>query len=191
MRGQEDQDLSNTLHFARTLPPMTTTATTSLNPSDPLIPPQAGIPRIRALLALLAQLIIRSGAAAQVDQLFAEAEARLARYLLHLAIRETGDPYLSADMYDARIIWRGALFDVDIRLRRDAIHPFTRIIVLRDHAGRLMRHRRAYARRHRFSRKFHNIIARANARRAAPRAARHSAHTQFILHTPSRVAAPP
>ena len=49
----------------------------------------------------------------------------------------------------------------------------------------------ALARRHRFSRKFHYIIARANARRASRRAASHAARSPFPLHTPSRIAAPP
>ncbi len=149
------------------------------------------LPRIRALLALLAGLIFKPNAARQIETLFAEAEARLARYLLGLAIAHTNNPYLSADMYDASLIWRGATFDIDIRLRPDAIHPFTRIIVHRLIAAIRARALRTRARRRNISSRISVVMARCLRRHNNSARARHHAHTPVALHTPSRIAAPP
>ena len=164
---------------------MTTPATTLLNPDTP------ALTRIRALLALLAGLIFKPNAKAQIEQLFAAAEAQLARYLLDLALKQTGNPYLTADMYDARIIWRGAMFDVDIQLRSDAVHPFTHIIVRRRIAGIYARACRTRAHRSNISSRITVIVGKALRRHAKRVRARHCAHLPFTLDTPSRVVPPP
>ena len=143
------------------------------------------------MLALLASLIFKPGASAQIETLFADVEARIARRLLDLAIAETNDPYLSAEMYDARLIWRGATFDIDIQLRPDAVHPFARIIFHRRIGTIRARIHRTRARRRNISSRISVVMARCLRRNNNSVRARHNAHALFTSHAPSRIAAPP
>ncbi len=164
---------------------MTKTATALLDTNA------SAISRVKALLALLASLIFKPNAAQQIDALFAETEAALARHLLELAIAQTGRTDLDPDSFDARLVWRGASLDFDIQRKPDAIHPWHRIIIANFRARIFSLHRLRLRLRQNHSRHYHVRLAQGVRRQVRRIAAAHAAHRRHTLHAPSRITAPP
>lgn len=164
---------------------MTQSATTLLDQNA------SAFSRVKALLALLASLIFRPGAAPRIEALFAEAEATLAAQLLDLAIARSGRSDLDRDMYEVKLIWRGALLDFRIRPKVHALHPLHRAYLAARRLRLLTRYRLRltlqHARPQRISTQFANALRRFQ-RRTNVNA---SATTRAPLHTPARITAPP
>ena len=167
-----------------------TKAATLLNPEAP------AFARARALIALILQLLFRPDAAAQIDAMLEEAEAQAARALLEHAIRMHGDPALSADDFDVRLIWRGARLDFAVLRRASAdcgaLHPMHAIILAQRHARRAARLQCARARRRRMNLKLSSLYARIIRRRACRASVQHRDHTRIPIKAAlTRPALPP
>ena len=156
-----------------------------------LAPNASALSRVQALLALLASLIFKPDAAQQIGAVFAEAEAALARYMLAVALQLSGRSDLDPEMFDVKLVWRGACLDFEIQRKPDAIHPWHRIIIANFRARIVSLARLRRRLRHNRSRHYHVRLTQGVRRQVRQITARHAAHRRHTLHTPSRIAAPP
>ncbi len=163
---------------------MTPAAQNLLNPTAP------PLQRVRALIALMLQLLWSPNRAADLEALFAEADDILAQHIFTGAIMLSGRHDLRAT-HEPYLVWRGATLAFGLRARPAALHPMHRIILANHRAGVINRYRRAIARRTRFSTRISYLHFANQRRRQGVLTTRRRATAAAPSHTPSRIAAPP
>ncbi len=161
------------------------------NAADTPIKPDAPAPsRLRALLALLFQLIARADRAGDISRLLAQADQLLAAYLFETLIRITGRADLRATHTPA-IHWRGATLRFALVPKPFALHPLHAVIAHTRRARAIARTRTAIGCRHRRTGK-PSLLRFTNQRRAQRAvASRLRTCTAPASHTPPRISAPP
>ena len=146
--------------------------------------------RVRALIALLFGMLGDPTRLSDFHRICEEAEALLARCLFETAARFAGRTDL-LDNCEAYFVSKGHSFDIRIRLKPEALHPYHRIILEKWRAIRTAKYRRALGRRARFTKKLSYLHFRNQRRCHAPIIARTTACGASPSHTPVRVSAPP
>ena len=152
----------------------------SLNPT---------LQRVRALIALLFQLIRDPARVADFNRICEEAERLLARCMFEAACRIAGRLDL-LETHEACLAGNGG-FNIRVRPKPDAVHRYHRIIFNRERASLIERYRRALGRRSRFSRKLSYLHFGNQRRTHGPIIARRTSGCASPTHTPARVSAPP
>ena len=84
--------------------------------------------RVRALIALLLQMLGDPSRISDFNRICEEAEALLARCMFEAAARFTGRTDL-LETCEAYFVPKGRGFDIRLRLKPEALHPYHRIIL--------------------------------------------------------------
>ena len=177
-------NLSTTSHTGRILAFMANATAAFVNPNAPTLE------RVRALIALMIQLICNPSRLGEVAAMCAEAEALLARRLFDQLIEQTGREELRS-FYEPVMRQRGGRLEFSLRERPGALHPFHQIILATRRQRAFHRYGTALGARHRgpsrpTSIRRHNHLRRQRVIRSRSRATRAAPS-----HTPARIDAPP
>lgn len=150
--------------------------------------PSPLLARAQALLAILMQYLGDPTRTADFQRICDEVEALLARCFFEAAARIAGRTDLLAS-HEAVLVWKGASFQIHVRLKSAALSPLQRAWLSVRRARLHQRIRTALGARSRRSGK--PTILRAAAQRRHTPARRPIAHAIFPTNTFSRTAAPP
>ncbi len=161
------------------------------NAAETFIDPNApALQRVRALVALMLQLICNPSRADDIARMCDEAERLLARLLFDAVIQLSGRDDLRAT-HEPVLRLRGGSFAFGIRENPGAMHPHYCIMLNRWREAAMQRYRTALGCRFRCSPKRSRLRFNNQRRRQRAIAAQRSTCCAPPSHTPVRINAPP